>query len=149
MRGGQFATTGRGSPTSLVIVEPAGAGRRVGGMRAEIGSGGPWGTGVPPVAPNSNPGGGWRARAACRRYDPEWWFATGDAETRHRAQAICRTSCPVRARCAAWALERAVEYGIYGGITARERNTMLRQAGVRRRVQPDRVTVKRIRSRAV
>lgn len=79
----------------------------------------------------------WRTRAACRDRDPEWWFATGtDNQNRHLAQLICRTACPVRAECAAWALRYGIEYGIFGGMTAKERNTQLRRAGVRRKVQP-------------
>ena len=79
----------------------------------------------------------WRTRAACRGYDPEWWFTTGERgrAARQRAQTICR-GCPVRAECAAWALRYGIEYGVFGGMTAKERNTQLRRAGVRRRVQP-------------
>ena len=81
--------------------------------------------------------GNWRTRATCRDYDPEWWFVTGERgrPARQRAQAICR-GCPVRAECAAWALRYGIEYGVFGGMTAKERNTQLRRAGVRRRVQP-------------
>lgn len=66
----------------------------------------------------------WRVRALCRSADPELLFVTG-AEQR-QAASICRT-CPVKRECAADALDNRVEYGVWGGLTERQRRTLLKQ----------------------
>lgn len=43
------------------------------------------------------------------------------------AKAIC-AGCPVRATCRAYALTAREPYGIWGGLTARERTRILRTA---------------------
>ena len=89
----------------------------------------------------------WRTRATCRDYNPEWWFTTGsDNKNRQRAQTICRTACPVREQCREWAVRNGIEYGIFGGETAKERNTRLRAEGHRRRVQPTQRRVSPVRA---
>lgn len=40
-----------------------------------------------------------------------------------RARRICEL-CPDRLPCLAWALENNQEYGIWGGMTERERNVL-------------------------
>lgn len=69
--------------------------------------------------------GDWRELAACAGHDPELWYPSSGRYTPEgkRAKAICNTSCPVREPCLADALSQGVEaqYGIWGGMTARER----------------------------
>ena len=68
------------------------------------------------------PVGGWRARAACaERVQEVLWDDRVDGETdeqrdaRHaKGKAVCRTECPVRARCAAEA-DWKIDEGIRGG----------------------------------
>lgn len=69
----------------------------------------------------------WRKRAACgpeSGHDPNLWFP----EDRGRGQelyeeprAIC-AGCPVREECLAYAIETQEPYGMWGGLTPRERN---------------------------
>ena len=65
----------------------------------------------------------WTARAACRDSDPDALFVQGAAQ--NRAKAVC-FGCPVRAECLADALDNGVEFGVWGGLTERERRALLR-----------------------
>lgn len=66
---------------------------------------------------------GWVARAACRTGDPERLFVRGAAQ--REAKSICR-GCPVQLECLADALDHHVEFGVWGGLTERERRAVLR-----------------------
>ncbi|MQA05771.1 MAG: WhiB family transcriptional regulator [Streptosporangiales bacterium] len=66
----------------------------------------------------------WALSAACKGGDPDRLFVRG-AEQNH-AKRIC-TSCPVRTECLAYALDHGMEYGVWGGMTERERRSLLRQ----------------------
>lgn len=66
----------------------------------------------------------WRVRAACRDVDPDQLFVQG-ADQR-RAKVVC-LACPVRTECLAEALDRRVEFGVWGGMTERERRALLRR----------------------
>jgi WhiB family transcriptional regulator, redox-sensing transcriptional regulator len=61
----------------------------------------------------------WEARAACRDYDPEWWFPEhGDKRTRKLAVAIC-SECPVKQNCLDE--HQGERYGVFGGKSANQR----------------------------
>lgn len=66
----------------------------------------------------------WAASAACRASDPDTLFVQGAAQ--NRAKSIC-LGCPVRTECLADALDNRVEFGVWGGMTERERRTLLRR----------------------
>jgi WhiB family redox-sensing transcriptional regulator len=66
----------------------------------------------------------WTAQAACNSADPDELFVTGAAQ--NRAKAVCM-GCPVRAECLADALDNRVEFGVWGGMTERERRAVLRR----------------------
>ncbi|WP_370147724.1 WhiB family transcriptional regulator [Streptacidiphilus sp. EB129] len=66
----------------------------------------------------------WSAQAACRTSDPDELFVQGAAQ--NRAKAVC-TGCPVRTECLADALDNRVEFGVWGGMTERERRALLRR----------------------
>ena len=66
----------------------------------------------------------WRVRAACRDVDPDQLFVQG-ADQR-RAKVVC-LACPVRTECLAEALDRRVEFGVWGGMTERERRALRRR----------------------
>jgi WhiB family redox-sensing transcriptional regulator len=51
-------------------------------------------------------------------------FTSGAAQ--HRAKSVCR-GCPVRTECLADALDNRVEFGVWGGLTERERRSLLRR----------------------
>jgi WhiB family redox-sensing transcriptional regulator len=66
----------------------------------------------------------WAAQAACRATDPDTLFVQGAAQ--NRVKAIC-LGCPVRTECLADALDNRVEFGVWGGMTERERRALLRR----------------------
>jgi WhiB family redox-sensing transcriptional regulator len=66
----------------------------------------------------------WTTAAACAKADPDDLFVTGAAQ--NRAKALCM-GCPVRVECLADALDNQVEFGVWGGMTERERRALLRR----------------------
>jgi len=66
----------------------------------------------------------WTARAACKETDPDELFVQGAAQ--NRAKLICR-GCVVRTECLADALDNRIEFGVWGGMTERERRALLRR----------------------
>ncbi|MEJ2579209.1 MAG: WhiB family transcriptional regulator [Kineosporiaceae bacterium] len=66
----------------------------------------------------------WAARGACRTADPDSLFVQGAAQ--NRAKSVCM-SCPVRTECLADALDNHIEFGVWGGMTERERRALLRK----------------------
>jgi WhiB family transcriptional regulator, redox-sensing transcriptional regulator len=67
---------------------------------------------------------GWATSAACRTTDPDTLFVQGAAQ--NRAKLVCM-GCPVRTECLADALDNRVEFGVWGGMTERERRALLRR----------------------
>jgi WhiB family redox-sensing transcriptional regulator len=67
---------------------------------------------------------GWAARGACRSTDPDALFVQGAEQ--NRAKLVCQ-GCPVRTECLADALDNRVEFGVWGGLTERERRALLRR----------------------
>ena len=73
----------------------------------------------------------WLDRAACRHHDPDLFFpisaiGPGHVQT-ERAKQICRT-CPVRTPCRDWAMSRAIPYGVWGGLSERDRSSLIRRS---------------------
>ena len=66
----------------------------------------------------------WAVRAACANVDPDQLFGKG-AEQRD-IRSLC-FSCPVRMECLAEALDSASSFGVWGGLTERERRALLRR----------------------
>ncbi len=64
----------------------------------------------------------WRADALCAQTDPEAFFPEKGGSTRD-AKRIC-TSCEVRSQCLEYALERDERFGIWGGMSERERRRL-------------------------
>jgi WhiB family redox-sensing transcriptional regulator len=65
----------------------------------------------------------WPLLAACRTGDPDALFVEGAAQ--HIAKRIC-FGCPVQYECLAEALDSRTESGVWGGMTERERRSLLR-----------------------
>ncbi len=68
-------------------------------------------------------GGDWRRWGACGE-DPDRLFVRGAAQ--QAAKQVC-LPCPVQTRCLAEALDRRIEFGVWGGMTERERRGLLRR----------------------
>ena len=66
----------------------------------------------------------WVSKALCRTTDPEELFVSGAAQ--RKAAVICR-HCPVMAECAADALDNRIEFGVWGGLTERQRRVLLKR----------------------
>lgn len=66
----------------------------------------------------------WVSQALCRAGDPDGLFVRGAAQ--RQAATICR-SCPVILECGADALDNRVEWGVWGGMTERQRRALLRR----------------------
>jgi WhiB family redox-sensing transcriptional regulator len=66
----------------------------------------------------------WRVRAACRDADPDGLFVRGAEQ--NRAKLVCM-GCPVRTECLAEALDSRINFGVWGGMTERERRALLRR----------------------
>jgi WhiB family redox-sensing transcriptional regulator len=66
----------------------------------------------------------WSAQALCHAGDPDLLFQRGAAQ--NVVKILCR-SCPVRTQCLADALDNRVEFGVWGGMTERERRALLRR----------------------
>lgn len=77
-------------------------------------------TGLPLVAGRA----GWAPQGACKDVDPEALFVAGAAQ--HRAKMIC-DGCRVRIECLADALDSRTEFGVWGGMTERERRSLLKR----------------------
>jgi WhiB family redox-sensing transcriptional regulator len=66
----------------------------------------------------------WQDRALCAQTDPEAFFPEKGGSTRE-AKKVCRT-CEVRADCLEYALEHDERFGIWGGLSERERRRIKR-----------------------
>jgi WhiB family redox-sensing transcriptional regulator len=66
----------------------------------------------------------WVSQALCRQTDPDELFVRGAAQ--RKAAVICR-HCPVMQECGADALDNKVEFGVWGGMTERQRRALLKQ----------------------
>jgi WhiB family redox-sensing transcriptional regulator len=67
----------------------------------------------------------WRARARCRGADPEL-FHPGRGEDTTEPKRIC-AGCAVREPCLDYALANGERFGIWGGLSERERRRLRRQ----------------------
>ena len=65
----------------------------------------------------------WTLRAKCRGTEDALF---PEASEQKRARAVC-AGCPVRPDCLAEALDNRIEWGVWGGMTERERRLLLRQ----------------------
>ena len=63
--------------------------------------------------------------AVCGQTDPELFFPEKGMSSRD-AKTLC-LSCEVRAECLAWALNTDQRFGVWGGLSERERTRLRRQ----------------------
>jgi len=68
----------------------------------------------------------WQERALCAQTDPEAFFPEKGGSTRE-AKKVC-VSCDVRAECLEYALENDERFGIWGGLSERERRRLKKLA---------------------
>ncbi len=68
---------------------------------------------------------GWQERALCAETDPEAFFPEKGGSTRE-AKRVC-LSCEVRTECLEYALAHDERFGIWGGLSERERRRLKRR----------------------
>lgn len=67
----------------------------------------------------------WMERAQCQGTDGEAFFPERGGSTR-AAKRICRR-CEVRSECEAFALGKDIKFGVWGGLSERQRSRMKRR----------------------
>jgi WhiB family redox-sensing transcriptional regulator len=68
----------------------------------------------------------WQERSLCAQTDPEAFFPEKGGSTRE-AKKVC-VGCDVRAECLEYALENDERFGIWGGLSERERRKVKKRA---------------------
>ena len=68
----------------------------------------------------------WQKEAKCLQAEPDTFFPEKGGSTRE-AKRIC-AQCTVRAECLEYALENEERFGIWGGLSERERRKLKRLA---------------------
>ena len=69
----------------------------------------------------------WQEQALCAQTDPEAFFPEKGGSTRE-AKRIC-VGCDVKGECLEYALGQDERFGIWGGLSERERRRLKRAAG--------------------
>ena len=73
----------------------------------------------------------WQERANCLGVDPDLFFPERGASTRE-AKGVCR-GCEVKDECLEYALAHGEKFGIWGGLSERERRRVRRERALRPR----------------
>ena len=73
----------------------------------------------------------WQTRANCMGVDPDLFFPERGASTRE-AKEVCR-GCVVKDECLEYTLANGEKFGIWGGLSERERRRLRRQRAMDRR----------------
>jgi WhiB family transcriptional regulator, redox-sensing transcriptional regulator len=68
----------------------------------------------------------WQERALCAQTDPEAFFPEKGGSTRE-AKKVC-TTCDVKQECLEYTLMHDERFGIWGGLSERERRRLKKQA---------------------
>ena len=67
----------------------------------------------------------WQERALCAQTDPEAFFPEKGGSTRD-AKRVCE-ACPVSGKCLDYAMANDEKFGIWGGLSERERRRLRRR----------------------
>jgi WhiB family transcriptional regulator, redox-sensing transcriptional regulator len=73
----------------------------------------------------------WQERANCLGVDPDLFFPERGASTKE-AKGVCH-GCEVQPECLEYALRHGEKFGIWGGMSERERRRIRRQRALARR----------------
>ena len=76
----------------------------------------------------------WQEMANCLGVDPDLFFPERGASTRE-AKEVCK-GCVVRDHCLEYALANGEKFGIWGGMSERERRRIRRSRAVARQAEP-------------
>lgn len=81
--------------------------------------------------------GSWMADANCRGLDPGMFFperGTATTEEMHAIRAVCG-ACTVTEQCLNWSLHYNEKYGVWGGLSGRQRRELKAVNGAERMVR--------------
>ena len=67
----------------------------------------------------------WIEQARCRGLDGERFFVRGAVQAKQAIRVCDR--CTVRDACLEYALDHEVDFGVWGGLTERQRRARIRQ----------------------
>jgi len=70
----------------------------------------------------------WQSKALCAQADPEAFFPERGGSTKE-AKRVCQ-GCDVRAECLEYALRNDERFGVWGGLTERQRRKLKRRQDV-------------------
>jgi WhiB family redox-sensing transcriptional regulator len=73
----------------------------------------------------------WQRQANCMGVDPDLFFPERGASTKE-AKEVCR-GCVVKEDCLEYALSNGEKFGIWGGLSERERRRIRRRRSMERR----------------
>ena len=73
----------------------------------------------------------WQVDANCKDKDPDLFFPNRGASTR-KAKQIC-SECTVQEHCLEYAIVNAEKFGIWGGLSERERRKIRKDRGLTRK----------------
>lgn len=76
----------------------------------------------------------WQEESACRGVEPEVFFPVSEDDA-WQAKEICGV-CTVKSQCLVFSLANRERYGVWGGVTEKERIDMQRR-GVAQRILAD------------
>lgn len=68
----------------------------------------------------------WRQEGQCSQTDPELFFPEQGGSSTREAQKIC-LGCKVAEQCLEFAIANNEQFGIWGGLTRRERDKWVKQ----------------------
>ncbi|GHE52421.1 WhiB family transcriptional regulator [Streptomyces longispororuber] len=72
----------------------------------------------------------WQEQALCAQTGPEFFFPEPGSSVRE-AKNICRL-CDMRTACLAYALDNDERFGVWGGLSEKERQNLRREKAARR-----------------
>jgi len=76
----------------------------------------------------------WKRKALCTNVDQDLFFPERGASTR-LAKAVCRR-CPVQEECLEYAVNNGEKFGIWGGLSERERRGIRKRRGIALKLKP-------------
>jgi len=70
----------------------------------------------------------WKLKGSCRGLDADLFFPDRGASTR-LAKSVCR-KCPVQEECLEYAVNNREKFGIWGGLSERERRAIRKKRSI-------------------
>lgn len=67
----------------------------------------------------------WRSKGICAQVGGDTWFPERGGSTKE-AKSVCH-GCPVKDECLEWALTNDERFGVWGGVSERERRALRSQ----------------------